>query len=58
MSARVWHNRRFGKHWRSFASAVVDLETAETAEQTRDAEQRVRRADYLLHLAYEQRPRD
>ena len=54
MSARIWHNRRFARRFRNFAVAIIDRETAETAEQTREAERRIRRASHLLDLA---RPR-
>jgi hypothetical protein len=51
MSARIWHNRRFASRFRNFAVGIVDRETAETAEQTRDAERRIRRTTHLLDLA-------
>ena len=59
MSARVWHNRRFARRFRNFAVAVIDRETADTVEQTRDAERRIRRVSGLLGLARpRQRSRD
>lgn len=59
MSARIWHNRRLARRFRSFAVGIVDRETAETAEQTRDAERRIRRVSSLLDLARpRQRSRD
>jgi hypothetical protein len=59
VSARIWHNRRFASRFRNFAVGIVDRETAETAEQTRDAERRIRRTTHLLDLARpRQRSRD
>lgn len=59
MSARIWHNRRLARRFRSFAVGIIDRETADTAEQTRDAERRIRRVSGLLDLARpRQRSRD
>jgi len=59
MSARVWHNRRFARRFRNFAVAIIDRETAETPDELRLAERRVRRASHLLDLARpRQRSRD
>lgn len=59
MSARIWHERRRHRRIDRFALAVIDRETAETAEQTRDAERRIRRVSGLLDLARpRQRSRD
>lgn len=59
MSARIWHNRRLARRFRNFAVGIVDRETADTAEQTRDAERRIRRVSGLLDLARpRQRSRD
>jgi len=59
MSARIWHSRRLARQFRNFAAGVVDRETAETVEQTRDAERRIRRTTHLLDLARpRQRSRD
>jgi hypothetical protein len=59
MSARIWHDRRRHRRIDRFALAVIDRETAETAEETRDAERRIRRTTHLLNLARpRQRSRD
>ena len=59
MSARVWHNRRLARRIDRFALAFIDRETADTEEQTRDAERRIRRISSLLDLARpRQRSRD
>lgn len=59
MSARIWHDRRFARRFRSFAVGIIDRETADTVEQTRDAERRIRRTSGLLDLARpRQRSRD
>lgn len=59
MSARVWHDRRFARRFRNFAVSIIDRETAETDEETRDAERRIRRVSGLLDLARpRERPRD
>jgi hypothetical protein len=59
MSARIWHDRRRRRCIDRFALAIIDRETAETAEQTRDAERRIRRTTHLLDLARaRQRSRD
>jgi len=59
VSARIWHDRRLHRRIDRFALAVVDRETAETVEQTRDAERRIRRTTHLLDLARpRQRSRD
>ena len=45
--------------FRNFAVAIIDRETAETAEQTREADRRIRRVSGLLDLARpRQRSRD
>jgi hypothetical protein len=51
MSARIWHDRRRHRRIDRFALAIIDRETAETDEQSRDAERRVSRASHLLGLA-------
>jgi hypothetical protein len=59
VSARIWHSRRLARRFRNFAVGVIDRETADTVEQTRDAERRIRRASHLLDLARpRQRSRD
>ena len=59
MSADVWHDRRFARRFRNFAVAIIDRETAETPDELRLAERRVRRASHLLDLARpRQRSRD
>ena len=59
MSARIWHDRRFARRFRNFAVAIIDRETAETPDELRLAERRVRRASHLLGLARpRQRSRD
>lgn len=59
MSARIWHDRRLARRFRNFAVGVIDRETADSVEQTRDAERRIRRVSGLLDLARpRQRSRD
>jgi hypothetical protein len=59
MSARIWHDRRRHRRIDRFSLAVIDRETADTAEDLRLAERRVRRASHLLDLARpRQRSRD
>ena len=59
MSARIWHDRRWHRRIDRFALAIIDRETAETDEQSRDAERRIRRTTHLLDLARpRQRSRD
>ena len=59
MSARIWHNRRLARRFRSFAVGIIDRETAETPDGLRLAERRIRRISSLLDLARpRQRSRD
>ena len=50
MSARIWHERRRNLRIDRFALAVIDRETAETPDELRLAERRVRRASHLLAI--------